>query len=366
MIPKFHVDPDITKAETLPASFYRDHNVFEVLKNSVFYGAWQWVGHESLLGKEQNVHPFVLLDGFLTEPMLLTKDAAEKIHCLSNVCTHRGNLVVDSSGQKKKLSCGYHGRRFSLSGAFEHMPEFKEAKDFPRPCDDLHTFPLRNWGPFLFAGLNPAFDFQVVIDGMNERVGFLPLRDFKVDESRSKEYTIDAHWALYCDNYLEGFHIPFVHEDLDAVLDYGDYDTVLYDYMNLQIGYAEDDEHVFDLPEGHQDYGKKVAAYYYWVFPNMMFNFYPWGLSVNLVRPMAMNRTKVSFISYVWDAGKLDKGAGALLDKVELEDEAVVEGVQKGVRSHFYKAGRFSPTREKGVHHFHGLLAHFLNRKTGK
>ena len=29
------------------------------------------------------------------------------------------------------------------------------------------------------------------------------------------------------------------------------------------------------LPEGHFDYGKNVAAYYYWVFPNMMFNFYP-------------------------------------------------------------------------------------------
>ncbi len=52
---------------------------------------------------------------------------------------------------------------------------------------------------------------------------------------------------------------------------------------------------VFDLPEGHVDYGKNVAAYYYWVFPNMMFNFYPWGLSINIVKPIDLNRTKVSF-----------------------------------------------------------------------
>ncbi len=133
----------------------------------------------------------------------------------------------------------------------------------------------------------------------------------------------------YCNNYLEGFHIPFVHDDLDAVL----------------------------------DYGKNVAAYYYWVFPNMMFNFYPWGLSVNIVQPLNIERTKVSFVSYVWDRSKLDEGAGSVLDKVEMEDEAVVEGVQKGVRSRFYKAGRFSPTHEKGVHHFHRLLAAFLNRE---
>ncbi|MDX1333013.1 MAG: SRPBCC family protein, partial [Robiginitalea sp.] len=242
----------------------------------------------------------------------------------------------------------------------EHMPEFETALGFPTPCDDLPRFPLRRWGPFLFAGLTPSFDFQEVIDGMNQRVGFLPLNAFEEDPERHKDYNIQAHWALYCDNYLEGFHIPFVHEDLNKVLDYGDYETVLGTHFNLQIGYAGEGETVFDLPEGHVDYGKKVAAYYFWVFPNMMFNFYPWGVSVNLVQPMGPDRTRVSFRSYVYDASRLDQGAGTGLDKVELEDEEVVEGVHKGIRSRFYKAGRFSPTREKGVHHFHSLLAAFL------
>jgi len=155
---------------------------------------------------------------FLTEPMVLTRDTEKTINCLSNVCTHRGNLVVKETSKIKKLICGYHGRRFGLNGNFEHMPEFKEAADFPRPCDDLHQFPLQKWGPLLFAGLNPDFDFQRVIDAMKERTGFLPIKDFKLDKSRGKDYFVDTHWALYCDNYLEGFHIPFVHEDLDAVL----------------------------------------------------------------------------------------------------------------------------------------------------
>lgn len=357
----FHIDADISKAETLPSSFYRNPEIFEALKQSIFYKSWQWVGSTHEIKDTSNSHPFILLDGFLTEPMLLTKDTDEVIYCLTNVCTHRGNLLINKSGKTKKIVCGYHGRRFALNGKFEHMPEFKETQDFPRLCDSLHQFPLRKWGPFLFAGLNPSFDFQDVIDSMNERVGFLPLDEFKLDESRNKEYMVNAHWALYCDNYLEGFHIPFVHEDLDAALDYGSYDTILYNHCNLQIGYAKESEAVFELPEGHPDFGKQVAAYYYWVFPNMMFNFYPWGVSVNLVQPLHMKKTKVSFMSYVYKENKLDKGAGSGLDKVELEDEEVVEGVQKGVQSHFYKAGRFSPTREKGVHHFHKLLAQFLN-----
>jgi choline monooxygenase len=358
----YHIDPDIKKAETLPASFYKDKTVFEAIKEDVFLKSWQWVGDKNQVALSQSVHPFVLLDGFLTEPLVLTKDDDDHINCLTNVCTHRGNLVALHPGKNKKLTCMYHGRRFNLKGEFEHMPEFNEAKDFPRPCDNLHKFPLKKWGPFLFAGLNPTFDFQQVIDKMNERIGFLPLNKFYFNTSLSKDFLVHAHWALYCDNYLEGFHVPFVHEDLNAVLDYGAYTTEIYEYCNLQIGYTNEAIEVFDLPKDHIDYGKNVAAYYYWVFPNMMFNFYPWGLSINIVKPLDVNRTKVSFISYVYDPSKLDKGAGSELEKVEREDEFVVENVQKGVRSSFYKAGRFSPTREQGVHHFHSLLSNFLNK----
>ena len=362
MTSKFNIDQDITKAETLPASFYKDESVFEIIKEKIFLKSWQWIGDENLVRQSQSVHPFVLLDSYLTEPMLLTKDKEEHISCLTNVCTHRGNLVVLNLGKTKKLTCLYHGRRFNLKGKFEYMPEFKEAENFPRPCDNLHKFPLKKWGPFLFAGLNPTFDFQSVIDKMKERIGFLPLHEFFLNKSLSKDFLVHAHWALYCDNYLEGFHVPFVHKDLNAVLDYGSYKTEVYQYCNLQIGYTDEATEVFDLPEDHIDYGKNVAAYYYWVFPNMMFNFYPWGLSLNIVKPLDINRTKVSFISYVYDPSKLGKGAGSGLEKVEREDEFVVEHVQKGVRSSFYKAGRFSPTREQGVHHFHRLIAEFLNQ----
>ncbi|MEQ9021910.1 MAG: SRPBCC family protein, partial [Pseudomonadales bacterium] len=143
-------------------------------------------------------------------------------------------------------------------------------------------------------------------------------------------------------------------------LDYGSYETILHDQFNVQVGYSEGAENTFDLPSGHIHVGKRVAAYYFWVYPNMMFNFYPWGLSVNIVRPLSPNQTKVSFLSYIYDESKLHKGAGALLDKVEREDEFVVEGVHKGLKSRYYPSGRFSPKRETGVHQFHSMLAKSL------
>jgi len=107
--------------------------------------------------------------------------------------------------------------------------------------------------------------------------------------------------------------------------------------------------------------GKEIAAYYFWVFPNMMFNFYPWGLSLNIVKPLSPSLTKVEFRTYIWDETKLEHGAGSILDKVEREDEDIVEKVQKGVSSRFYKHGRYSPKMEKGIHHFHSLITEFIN-----
>jgi len=51
------------------------------------------------------------------------------------------------------------------------------------------------------------------------------------------------------------------------------------------------------------------------------------------------------------------------LDQTEMEDEWVVERVQKGIQSRFYKRGRFSPSMEKGVHHFHLLVQGDYNEK---
>ena len=356
----FSINPDITKAETLPSIFYKNQDIFDEVKEKIFLKSWQWLGDNSGLKLTNSIQPLTLLDGFLSEPILLTRDSDGEVNCMSNVCTHRGHILALGADKAKRIRCAYHGRTFDLKGNFKSMPEFSSTEDFPRDCDNLYKFPLYEWGPFLFAGLNPSFDFDEVISPIKERISFLPLDQYSFDSSMSKDYLVQAHWALYCDNYLEGFHIPFVHEGLNKVLDYGSYKTELYKYSNLQIGYSDDSNEVFDLPKDHIDYGKKVAAYYYWVFPNMMFNFYPWGLSVNIVKPISINRTKVSFLTYIYDESKLHKGAGNDIDKVEREDEFIVENESKGIQSAFYQSGRFSPTREQGVHHFQRLIANFL------
>ena len=90
----FFINSDISKAETLPATFYKDKDIFENVKEKIFLKTWQWIGDENLVKLPQSVYPLVLLDNYLTEPLVIVRNEKDEINCFTNVCTHRGNLVA--------------------------------------------------------------------------------------------------------------------------------------------------------------------------------------------------------------------------------------------------------------------------------
>ena len=122
----FEIDPDIRKARTLPSDFYTDDTFFELSKDKIFARTWQFLGKASEIDV---LTPSMILAGFLDEPALLVKNATIA-HCLSNVCTHRGKILVEEACEANLIRCGYHGRRFSLDGKFLSMPSSTASKIF--------------------------------------------------------------------------------------------------------------------------------------------------------------------------------------------------------------------------------------------
>lgn len=354
------IDKDIKKAETLPGKIYHSDIMFETAKEKFFASSWQVIGPTTLCRLNGDIHPFSYMENYLEEPLILVRDHQNQIRCLSNVCTHRGNILVEHPCSGREITCCYHGRRFGLDGCFKSMPEFSEVENFPTERDHLTQLSLKSFAGNWFTSLSPAFNFETVFDDIKNRLSFLSLDQLILDDEKSQDYLVKANWALYVENYLEGFHIPFVHPSLAKSIDFKNYSSEIGEYHNLQLGIVKSGEPQFEIPEGHQDYGKNVGAYYYWVFPNLMFNFYPWGLSLNIIQPIDKKLTRVSFKSFILDPTMLGKGAGGDLDTVEKEDEAIVEKVMKGVGSRFYDKGRYAPRLEQGVHHFHQLIVKFL------
>jgi len=350
-----YIDEDISQAQTLHSDYYTSSKLFKKIKKS-FSNHWHFAIHDSEF-KDVNVIPLERMGDLINEELIFTKD--KNYNCISNVCTHRAMLLVGEKCRKSKIQCPYHGRTFDLKGTFQNMPKFENVKNFPSKDDDLKTFEFKKWKDLFFISKNND-DFDDFIKAMNQRVGWMDIEGFEYESSKDRTHLINANWALYVDNYLEGFHIPYVHGDLNKIIEYDSYRTELFSNGVLQIGLAKPGELCFDLPKESPDFGQNIAAYYYWIFPNMMFNFYPWGLSVNIVLPVSESKSKILYRGYVGDSNLISKGAGGDLDKVEEEDQKIVESVQLGVSSESYTRGRYSPEKELGVHHFHRLLTNSL------
>ena len=107
----FYIDPNIAKASTILTDVYTSDGIFEAAKEKIFAPSWQFIGSKEMVKFNGDVQPFTLLENYMDEPLMLTKDAAGEVHCLSNVCTHRANLIAYKQCSKAtNLRCKYHGR----------------------------------------------------------------------------------------------------------------------------------------------------------------------------------------------------------------------------------------------------------------
>ena len=152
---RFHIDPDIALAKTLNTGFLYRSDLFEESRKKIFSKSWQFIGDESLVAQQGSCFPFTLLEDFLDEPLLLTKDRGSD--SLFIQCMHASGNVLWSvkPASLSHIRCRYHGRQFRLDGSFLSMPEFKEVKNFPTPADNLTQLTLASMGSlvFYFPGL---------------------------------------------------------------------------------------------------------------------------------------------------------------------------------------------------------------------
>jgi choline monooxygenase len=326
-------------------------------RERVFARSWQALAPEDVPAEAGEARPLTLLPGLLDEPLLLVRGADGGLHALSNVCTHRAALVCPAPARARELRCPYHGRRFALDGRFRAAPGFEEAEGFPTPADDLPRAAREALGPLHLVALEPAYPAAAWTAAARSRFDALGWSAWRHDPAGERRYPLRAHWAAYVENYLEGFHVPYVHPGLSRALDLARYTTADAPCGVLQIAEARPDEAAFAPPQGHPEHGRRVAAWYLWLFPNLMLNVYPWGLSVNVVEPRGPAESVVRYHRFLRDPALLGTGAGADLDQVEREDQAVVESVQRGDGARLRRGGALSPRHEGGIARFRALWA---------
>ena len=332
-LPRFDIDPDIGKAWTPPGWVYTDAGVFARQRESIFAKSWQLVGDAGRLTAPGSVEPCTFLAGLLPEPLVLARDEKDGSHCFSNVCTHRGTSSSSARASSRACAAATTAGASGSTAASAPCPSSRASRTSRRRRTTCRASRSGAGRRFLFASLDPAAPFDATGPRRcAQRMRLAAAPTPRVRRPRARATTlVQANWALYCDNYLEGFHIPFVHAGLARGRRLRRVPYELLRASELQLGVAAR-ARTRSTARGPPDHGSRIAAYYCWLFPNTMLNFYPWGFSVNVVHPLgrgphAGRRSSPT----VGDPGRLEPRRRRGLDRVEREDEAIVEAVQRGL-----------------------------------
>ena len=333
-------------AKTLPACAYADPAFHEFEGRAIFAGNWQLLARAGQLG-DAGDHAIGNCAG---RPIILVRGNDGMLRGFFNVCKHRAGPLALSDGNARQLQCRYHGWTYTLEGQLRAAHEMQEAKDFDMSCIHLDPVPVGEWQGLVFAALRQAaVPLDDLLAGIRERIA--PMELSRLEFHTQVGYDLDCNWKVYVDNYLEGYHLPHVHPELNKLLDYRSYTTHTQDWYSWQHSPLDDSQGPY----------AGGSAHYFFVFPNIMLNILPGRLQTNRVIPVAHRRCRVLFDYYYADvesnaACQMIKEDLRFSDEVQKEDIDICARVQTGLESGAYTAGRLSPRREAGVHHFHELV----------
>lgn len=365
-------DAGVGHSATLPSDWYTSHELYELERRTLFRQVWHCVGPASQVTSPGQYLTCEVAD----EPLVVVRDREGRLRALSNVCLHRAGPVAVGCGKRNAFQCPYHGWVFELDGRLRRARGMEGTEGFDASQMRLPEFRAEVWGPSVWVTLDPeAPPLSEWLADVTPR-----LANYGVDGMRfigGRRWTIECNWKMYVDNYMEGYHIPFIHPGLAQGLHGSVYTYELGRYSNVQYG-AEPHprgpgSRVAGILGGTQEFRRlkppmpglaedeRAGYFFHWVFPLTTINFMPDGLLIFMIKPVAPERTESTFLWWMPEPRDFeDKLMQAALVNfghlVNLEDYGICEFAQRGMRSRVYSQGRYNADQEVCLYHFHQLL----------
>jgi phenylpropionate dioxygenase-like ring-hydroxylating dioxygenase large terminal subunit len=340
---------------TLPWTWYADPEVLRLEGERIFARTWQYVGHT---GQVAEGGFFAATAGQI--PVVVTRARDGRLRAFLNVCRHRGHVVAHGAGLRETLQCPYHAWTYGLDGQLRKAPRSDREPGFDADELALVEIGVDTWGPLVFV--NPDPDSEPLAPAL----GDVPARvaeilDLDALEFRFRaEFELDVNWKVSCENFLECYHCAVAHPGFSASVDVSP-DAYLLEANGLvssQVGPLRPNGASF-LADG-----EVPRSQFHFLWPNFNLNVFPGhpNLSCGPIVPLGPERTG-RFLDYFFAPDVDQAWVDELLafdTQVGLEDRALVEGVQRGVRSGVLAEGRLLSESEQLVAHFQRLCAEAL------
>jgi phenylpropionate dioxygenase-like ring-hydroxylating dioxygenase large terminal subunit len=338
---------------TLPYSWYSDAEVLRREQERIFARSWQYA---CPLGRVAEPSSYAAVRAGHV-PVLVVRDGDGELRGFLNICRHRGSVLVDEDGRRGTIQCPYHAWTYDLDGSLRAAP--RSAREPSFDADELGLLPVAvaAWGPLVFV--NPDAEAPPLPETLGGLPALLAGAGIDVDAlvfHHRSESSYAANWKVCCENYLECYHCSVAHPGFSAVVDVSPDAYVLEQTSELlatQVG-----------PLREAGDGEVERGQFHFLWPNLTVNVLPGrpNLSVGPVLPDGPERTS-RFLDYFFAADADPAWIEETLafdDLVGREDTALVERVQRGVRTGLVPDGRLLSESERLVAHFDNLVRRAL------
>jgi choline monooxygenase len=328
----------VTEASpTLPADWYSGTGRYRRERLNIFAREWLWFTSEA----EVAAPCAYVAQVYAGWPLMVVRGTDGVLRGFHNVCRHRaGPLVDDGAGRCANLVCQYHGWSYSFDGRLRSARDFGEVLDPDEFA--LRAIQVASWRGQVFVNLDATCppleedlrDFFAEVDGF-------PVEGMRL--VRTLRHELECNWKTYADNYLEGYHIPLVHPELNRQFDAKRYRVELGDRYCRHSVPSRD--------------GTPTAGRWLFLWPNLALNIYGDSMNVEVIIPTGPESCVVSYSHFFIDPDATDVAEViAFADTVMEQDRHIVESVQRNLGAGIYCGGRLSPRHENGLVQFHDLV----------
>ena len=357
-------------ARCLPADTYTSERFLDLERRTLFSKRWVCVGLVDDVPEPGDATPGEVAG----KSVILTRDATGAVHVLHNFCRHRGmKILAEPVRRRSCLVCPYHAWTYGLDGGLVRAPHFDGPGSHGSvPVEGLARVRSAVWHRFVFVNLSgDAPEFADWIAPLERRWARYDLRTLRRAESRT--LAIGSNWKLVVENFIDYYHLPYVHKDLNRY-------SAMEDHYSIREGdrffgqgnarYAASDEAAGKLPTfpGLRDADQCVTEAIC-LFPNLLVTIFNDNLRIILVEPSGpascRERVEVFVVGDAAAAPELAPLRRALLKRFEsfnVEDIAIVERLQDAFTTTDFDGGRLSPAFDANIYHFHRLIADHTRR----
>jgi phenylpropionate dioxygenase-like ring-hydroxylating dioxygenase large terminal subunit len=338
----------------IPAGPYYRPEYLELEREAIFKRTWLQIAHVCELPKTGTfiVRPVEAANASI----LITRGKDDKLRAFYNVCTHRGTeLVAEASGTRSSFTCPYHAWTFGNDGKLRSAPDFERFYIDKSQCDLLQVA-IDVCAGIIFINLDksPSQGLREFLGELGDQIQTLPVA--RATTFAEWVYEVNANWKLVWDNFLENYHLRFIHPRSaspacgpENPFGYA-VQMAFYGVHRTQRIWANPSAtitpiqkfgfgklHEFAAADGLIDNAHKRD--YYALFPNFNIIGTPTNHFSHVVMPLSASRTRGVFRMY-WigeDENATERFARELAMvsamEVHAEDRDVLEAGQRGLNS---------------------------------